>query len=58
VLEYMESKGWGSTSYELVKLGKRRPSLKERTRFSPELGYFERLREKARRILERKRASA
>jgi len=54
----MESKGWGSTSYELVKLGKRRPSLKERTRFSPELGYFERLREKARRILERKRASA
>jgi len=55
VLEYMESKGWGSTSYELIKLERRRPSLKERTKFSPELGYFERLKEKARRILERRK---
>ena len=55
VLEYMESKGWGSTSYELIKLERRRASLKERTKFSPELGYFERLKEKAKRILERRK---
>ncbi len=58
VLGYMESKGWGSTSYDLVKLERHRPSLEERTRFAPELGYFERLRARARKILERKKAPA
>jgi len=56
VLEYMEAKDWGTTEYDLIKLERHRASLKERTKFSPELGYFEKLRAQTRKRLERKKA--
>ena len=47
MLEYMESKGIGSCQYELIRLKRHQSSFKERLHFIPELGYAQRLRERA-----------